>query len=78
MGRTPTPLVIWADKAAYPDWADLVEKGHLVYLMSPESHTTPSHAPPDIIVGEAAHFWGPGMKPYREAALKRARTRRRS
>ena len=77
MGRTPTPLVIWVDPASRLDWADLLEKGHQVYYIPREGddHVPPN---PDIIVSEAAHFWGPGMKPYREAALKRARTRRRS
>jgi len=64
-------------EGTYPlAWADLAEKGHTLYNIPNEGEPAPPI--PDIIVGEVAHFWGPGMKPYREAALKRARTRRRS
>ena len=76
MGRTPTPLVIWVDDKTWPDWADLAEKGHQIHIIPREGVVAPPA--PDLIVCEEAHFWGPGMKPYREAALKRARARRRS
>lgn len=90
MGRPNPVLTIWVadDWLSHPAVVELLKTGHVVYAMS-EVEDYASCTKPDLILHPAAHWWcdemfeaterpdGTLRRPYLEAALVRARARRK-
>lgn len=68
MGKTPKPLVIWAE-------ASLLENQTLLDLASQGHQVTFIDATPDLILGESCWRIVEGLEGYIEAAVDTARKR---
>ena len=80
MGRTPVPLVIWVDSdwLTHPRIVALAAKGHTVVDWYGDMMAGRVLPPPDLHLSRVGHWWSDDMWSYLDAALRRARERKRA